>query len=159
VWLQSFALQTSGWRKHCTVLQVTALLQIGAPRREAGCGLTVPVSWQVRVVALYPEATSSETQIFLSILQNLILGLERGAGRQEFKAAFEECRSHAAESLSIDEKFATDELSWLALRLIREEIINDWNLRVALSNAPIRKFIALSLLQRATELYPLRTRN
>jgi len=23
VWLQSFALQTSGWRKHCTVLQVT----------------------------------------------------------------------------------------------------------------------------------------
>jgi RNA polymerase primary sigma factor len=111
------------------------------------------------VVALYPEATSNETQIFLSILQNLILGLERGAGRQEFKAAFEECRSHAAESLSIDEKFATDELSWLALRLIRGEIINDWNLRVALSNAPIRKFIALSLLQRATELYPLRTHN
>jgi hypothetical protein len=25
-----------------------ALLQIGAPRREAGCALTVPVSWQVR---------------------------------------------------------------------------------------------------------------
>ena len=103
------------------------------------------------VTTVYPGASGAEIHIFLHVLQSLILGLDRGAGLQDFRVAFEECRMQAAESMSVDERFVTDEVFWTALQLVRGEVINDLNLRIALANAPIRKFIAVSLLRNTAE--------
>lgn len=100
---------------------------------------------------IYRGASASEIQIFLHVLENLVLGLDRGAGQHELRVRTEECLTHAAQSTSVDERFVTGEILRTALSLVRAETVNDKNLRIALGNAPIRKFIALSLLQRTKE--------
>ncbi len=98
---------------------------------------------------MYIAFSTMERQIFSHMLQALILGLERTAAAPDLKSALKVCRREAAESMSVDEKFVTDSLLPLALELYNGKLVHDLNLRIALANAPIRKFLAVSLLQSA----------
>jgi hypothetical protein len=104
----------------------------------------------------YRDFSSAETQIFLRMLQSLILGLERNATNVHLKSTFEVCQREAAKSMSVDEKFLTDSLLPVALGCVEGKSVPDLNLRIALANGPIRKFLAVSLLQHATAEQPLR---
>jgi len=99
---------------------------------------------------MYAGFSAGERQIFPHMLQALILGLERNASNADLKSAFVACQREAAESMSVDEKFVTDSLFPLALRSIEGQTVQDLNLRIALANSPIRKFLAISLIQHAT---------
>jgi len=86
----------------------------------------------------------------------LILGLDRAAVEADLKSALAVSLREGAESMSVDEKFVTDSLLRLALRSGGERPIQDLNLRIALANSPIRKFLAVSLIRHATGEQPLR---
>jgi hypothetical protein len=102
------------------------------------------------VAEIYADFSPRERQIFLHMLQALILGLERTAAHADLKSALAVCQKEAAESMSVDEKFVTDSLFPLALRSGGGRLVQDLNLRIALANSPIRKFLAVSLIQQAT---------
>lgn len=107
------------------------------------------------VAEIYASFSPRERQIFLHMLQALILGLERTAANADLKSALAVCQREAAESMSVDETFVTDSLFPLALRSCEGRPVQDLNLRIALANSPIRKFLAVSLIQRATAEQPL----
>ena len=107
------------------------------------------------VAEIYASFSPRERQILLHMLQALILGLERNASNADLKSALAVCLREAAESMSVDEKFVTDCLFPLALRSGEVKPVQDLNLRLALANSPIRKFLAVSLIQRATAEHPL----
>lgn len=108
------------------------------------------------VAELYATASASERQIFLHMLQALVLGLERNAANADLELALAICQREAAESMSVDERFVTDSLLPMALRHVGGQPAGDLNLRIALANSPIRKFLAVTLIQHATAEGPLR---
>jgi len=105
---------------------------------------------------IYPGPYQSERRNFLDRLQALILGLDRSATDADLKSALAVCLKEAAESMSVNERFVTDSLLRLALPSGGERPVQDLNLRIALANSPIRKFLAVSLIRHATGEQPLR---
>ena len=101
------------------------------------------------VAKLYAGYSPSERRIFLLMLEALILGLERKAGKVELESALAVCLSEAAESRSGDEYFVRNDLLLSAMHSGGEGPVQDLNLRIALGNSPIRKFLAVSLIRRA----------
>lgn len=92
-----------------------------------------------------------ERQIFLRMLQALILGLDRNAADADLKSARDVCLTEAAESLNnSDPRFLTDSLLPLALRSGEGKLVQDLNLRIALANSPFRKLLAVALIRHAT---------
>ena len=113
------------------------------------------VQLSVRGIAeIYADFSPRERQIFLNMLQALILGLERTAASADLRSALAVCQGEAAKLM--DEKFVTDSLLPLALQSVEGKQVRDLNLRIALANSPIRKFLAVSLIQHATAERPIR---
>jgi RNA polymerase sigma factor (sigma-70 family) len=106
------------------------------------------------ITEIYADFSPRERQIFLNMLQALILGLERTAVSADLRSALAACQGEAAKLM--DEKFVTDSLLPLALRSVEGNQVQDLNLRIALANSPIRKFLAVSLIQHATGERPIR---
>jgi hypothetical protein len=107
---------------------------------------------------IYADFSQKERQIFLRMLQALILGLDRNAADADLKATLDVCLTEAAESMNnSDLKFLTDSLLPLALRSGEGKLVQDLNLRIALANSPFRKLLAVALIRHATGEQPIRT--
>ena len=109
------------------------------------------------IAGIYADFSQKERQIFLRMLQALILGLDRNASDTDLKMALNVCLTEAAESMNnSDSRFLTDSLLPLALRSGEGKLVQDLNLRIALANSPFRKLLAVALIRHATGEQPIR---
>jgi hypothetical protein len=117
------------------ILSIHPLLLVQAAARGVG--------------AIYPTSDTDDQRFLLEKLRNRLLDIDRFASQSEIRQALKESQKRAADAMAVDELFVSKSLLPDATALIKGELENDHNLRVAIANSQtVPNYLAAAILEK-----------